>query len=170
MAWIGEGLPWTPGKSTWKFRTLAGITPDNLTSGQQANAKAKNCNTYVTVEGVNITQEGTSASGEFLDVTHGLDWLRAEIKFRVFALFTSTRKVPYTDLGVDTVVSIIDGALKDAARMTILAQFPEPKATAPKVDDIDATTRAGRLLPDITFDGRIAGAVHAANIVGGLSV
>jgi hypothetical protein len=169
-AWLGEGLPWPPGSSSWKFKTLAGITADALTAGQQANAKAKNANTYVTVEGVNITQEGWSASGEFIDVTHGLDWLRAEIKFRVYAKFVNERKTPYTDAGVASVLSVIDGALKDAVRATILAADPAPYSLAPKVSEIDPTVRATRLLPDITFSGTLAGAVHATQITGTLSV
>jgi len=169
-AWLGEGLPWPPGSSSWKFKTLAGITRDKLTSGKQAVAKNKSANTYVTVEGVNITQEGWSASGEFLDVTHGLDWLRAEIKFRVFSKFVNERKTPYTDAGVDSVLAVIDGALKDAVRAGVLAAQPAPKSTAPKVAEIDPTVRATRLLPDITFSGNLAGAVHATSITGTLSV
>jgi hypothetical protein len=168
-AWFGEGFPWPPGSSTWKFKTLAGIPADNLSAGKQANAKAKNCNTYVPVEGVNITQEGVTASGEFIDVTHGLDWLRAEIKFRVFSKFVNERKTPYTDAGVTSVLSVIDGALKDAVRATILAADPAPVSSAPKVSEIDPTVRATRLLPDISLSGRLAGAVHASDITGTVS-
>ena len=66
-AWMGEGFPYEPGTSTWAYKTLNGVTPDTLLASQETALKNKNCNYYMTVGGVSITQEGKVASGEYID-------------------------------------------------------------------------------------------------------
>lgn len=66
-AMFGGELAREAGAATWKFKQLTGIAVDNLTSSQQANAKAKKWNTYVPRAGVNMTQEGWVVSGVFID-------------------------------------------------------------------------------------------------------
>ena len=74
-AWMGEGFPYEPGTSTWAYKTLNGVTPDTLLASQETALKNKNCNYYMTVGGVSITQEGKVASGEYIDIIirYGLD-------------------------------------------------------------------------------------------------
>jgi len=169
-AWLGSRLPANPGSDTWKFKTLAGVNASRMTEGQKSAVFAKKGNTYTTVAGVNITEEGWSASGEFLDVTRFIDWLEAEIKVRVFALLANAPKVPYTDAGVDSVLSVVKGALTDGVKAGGLAKDPAPTVSAPLVADVDTTIRGTRNLPDVEFEGRLAGAIHALTITGTLSV
>lgn len=169
-AWAASRLVASPGSDTWKFKTLAGVTASALAEGQKAAVLAKKGNTYTTVAGLNITEEGWTASGEFFDTVRFIDWLESEIKVRVFALLANAPKIPYTDAGVDTIVSVIKGALVDGVNAGGLAADPAPEVTAPLVEDIDTTIRATRALPDVEFSGRLAGAVHSLTITGTLSV
>ncbi len=122
-----------------------------------------------------MTGHGTSASGEFLDITQGIDWLRAEIQTRVFGRLVNLPKVPFTDLGIDIVLSEIEGALKTGVNVGFLdpgdgIDIPAPAATAPKVADISSTDRANRHLPEVKFSARMQGAVHDLDINGTLTV
>lgn len=168
--WYGHRLTVPPGSDTWKFKSLANVPASAMTEGEKSAVKNKKGNTYTTVAGLNITEEGWTAGGEFFDFVRGLDWLASEIKVRVFARFANAEKVPYTDAGVDLVKSIVLGALWDGVKAGLLANDPEPTVSAPLVADIDSTIRATRNLPGVTFTARRAGAIHSAAITGTVSV
>lgn len=170
VAWGGKMLPTDPGAATWAFKTLATVSADKLTGADTAALDAKNCNYYTQTGGVNITQWGKTASGEYIDVTHFLDWLHARIRERLFGALVNSPKIPYTDSGVDVVRSGILAQLNAGVKVGGLAASPAPTVTCPKVADVDPADRANRLLPNITFDGRLAGAIHKMNISGTISV
>jgi hypothetical protein len=173
-AWMGGMLPTDPGAGTWIYRTLAGITVDALTGGQATNADTKRANHYTNLGGINVTRQGYSSSGEFLDVTHFVDFLFARIQETIFAALAqasaSGKKIPYTDAGVDVVRGLILSVLTRGIQQGGLAADPAPVVTAPKVTDVDPADRAARILPDVNFTATLAGAIHKLQIEGILSV
>ncbi len=164
-AWTAKEFVENPGAATMHLKTLAGVQVDNLTAAEASAVKAKNGSVYVTVSGLNVTMGGKTASGEWFDVTRFVDWLKAEIQFRVFTLFVNNKKIPYTDLGIDAVTATIDSALDFGVFRGGLAAG-STSVSAPKVADIDAGTRAARRLEDVRFGGRLAGAIHELVIEG----
>jgi hypothetical protein len=173
-AWAGGMLPTDPGAGTWAYRTLRTVTVDTLTSGQITQAHAKNCSTYTTIGGVNVTLPGKSASGEFIDITHFVDWLFARLQERIFGAIAnasaSGKKIPYTDQGVDIIRGLILAQLAQGIKAGGLAKDPAPTVTAPAVADIDSADKIARVLPDVSFTATLAGAIHAVQITGTLSV
>jgi hypothetical protein len=169
-AWLGKCLPLEPGSETWKFKTLAGVNPVTLTGTHRTNLLARNANSYQTVAGVNITWEGTTSDGNFLDVVRGLDWLEDDMSKSVFEALAGASKIPYTDTGVAVITGKIRASLRRAVNRQILAEDPEPVVTAPKVADVAPVDKAARLLPDIRFSGTLAGAIHRVEIIGVVSV
>ncbi len=174
-AWMGGRFPFPPGSYTWMFKSIAGVSPDPLTGNQQSAIENKHGNTYTTVAGVNMTAQGTSASGEFLDITQGIDWLRAEIQTRVFGRLVNLPKVPFTDLGVDIILSEIQGALQTGVNVGFLDpgngdDIAPPTATGPRVADVSSVDRAARHLPGLKFSAKMQGAVHDLDINGTLTV
>lgn len=168
---MGNRFPFDPGSDTWAFKTIRNVgVDDSLTSGQITAILNKNGNVYARVAGVNITEFGKVAAGEYFDVVRFIDWLHAEIQIRVFALLVNAQKVPYTDPGVDSILSVIKSALSDGVRRGGLAADPAPDATAPLVADISTLEKAERHLPDVKFTGTLAGAIHTLSISGTLSV
>jgi len=166
--WAGGVLPLDPGSETWKFKSITGITPDNgLTGTQEVNLKDQNVNFYKAIAGVPIVQEGVMASGEYIDIIRGIDWLEANMAADVFGLLVSVPKVPFTDSGVAQIESVVRARLVQAVRVGLLASF---ELTVPKVADVPQSDRAIRKLPDIRFSGVLAGAVHAVEIRGVVSV
>lgn len=169
-AWLGRCLPLTPGSETWKFKTLAGVPAVSLTPSQRANITGKNAAVYTTVSGVNMTQEGVTASGEFIDNRRFLDWCAARVAEDVFSLLANADKVPYTDAGAVGVGSVIKAVLDEGVAVGGFASTPEPTVTVPKVASQSTGDRAARKLAGIKFTATLAGAVHSVNIQGVVSI
>ena len=169
-AWAGVCMPYDPGSLTWKFKTLSGVDYTVLTDTEIGNIRDKDCNMYIRLAGVSFTQEGYTAAHEFMDITFGVDWIRARLQEDIFARLVNANKVPYTDKGVALIESVVRAVLKEAIGNDLLAESPEPTVTAPLVADIAVADRANRLLPDVKFEATLAGAIHKVQISGVVSV
>ncbi len=169
-AWLGVGLPKDPGSLTWKFKTLAGVTDSNLKADEKTNLEGKDVNYYIEVAGNNITINGKMAGGEFIDVTRGIDFIQARLEENIFGALVRVDKVPYTDLGVAIVQNEVTGVMDLGISQGIFTGDPAPTVTAPLVADVDVNDRANRLLPDIKFTAQLAGAVHAVEVDGIVTV
>jgi hypothetical protein len=168
--WLGRMLPEDPGSATYKFKTIAGCTADNLTSTEANNIKGKNANTYETVGGVAMMAEGVVSSGEYIDIITGVDWLQARIEERVFSKLVNLNKIPFTDAGVAIIENEIRAQLNEGVRVGLLAADPAFTVTVPKVADVSPADKAARYLPNITFVATLAGAVHKTQIRGTVSI
>jgi len=169
-SWAGRCLPLDPGSETWKFKTLSGVTSVALTSTQRTNIRNKNGNSYETVAGLNITFEGTTADGDFLDVQRGIDWLEDDMAKGVFEALAGADKIPYTNAGVAVLEGKVRATLIRAVARGVLSDDPSPVVQVPKVADVSAADRAARNLPDIRWSGTLAGAIHKSDITGVVSV
>lgn len=169
-AWFGRRFPYSPGSGTWAFKTLAGIEASPVTTDQRVNAFEKKANTYERRGGALITMKGQMASGEFIDVMRGLDWLESIIQEYVFSRLVNLPKIPYTDIGVATIEAEVRRALDLAVAQGVLANSPEYSVDVPLVADVSANDKANRNLPDVNFTATLAGAIHQVTVVGSVSV
>lgn len=169
-AWLGKLLPTDPGSATWSLKTLAGITVDSLTDTQIANLESNNANYYTSVASVNIVRNGQMADGDFIDVQRTIDALEARIQEDIYAVLVNLPKLPYTDPSVTTVKGTIRGAIRVFQGQGALDPDVEPTVTAPLVADVAAADKANRLLPNVEFTARLAGAIHKVNIQGTLTL
>lgn len=169
-AWFGNVLPSTPGSETWAFKMLNSINYSTLSSTQEANAFAKQCNTYEYVGGVGITQRGTMAQGEYIDIIRGIDWLTSTIQSYVYSLLVNSIKVPYTDSGITAVESQIRRALQLGIDNNFIAQDPPYQIFVPSASSVSPTDKANRILKNVSFVATLAGAIQAIQIKGTVSV
>lgn len=170
-AWAGAVLPIDPGGETWALKPLAGVSmPSTLTATNRQNLRDRKANFCTRGFGKNVTFDGTTFDGDFIDVTRGLDWLNDDMTSGIGGVLTSVRKVPYTNGGVSTIVNEVEASLDRAVQRQILRANPKPVVTAPDVDSIDPATRGARLLPDIEFAGQLAGAIHKVGVKGLVSL
>lgn len=169
-AWIGGQLPEQPGSNTWKFKPLAGVTVSKLSSTQANAAKDKNVNTYERVGGVTMVSEGTMSGGEFIDVIIFVDWLQARMRESIFFRLVNTKKIPYTQAGVTLIENEIRRVLAEGITNGGLAPNPQPTVTVPNVLALDPNLRATRTLEGISFEGRLAGAIHFVKVRGTVTV
>lgn len=174
--YMGRLFPYDPGSETWALKTIAGITRDDLTTAQRAAALAKNVNIYVTIAGQNKTLWGTMASGLFIDLRRGADWLWAQIEEGIFLKLGSALKVPYTQRGINIVEEVVRAKLENGIRVGLLSGDPFDAANGimvpylvsfPKIGDISQQNKADRILPDGTFQAKFAGAIHKVSILNG---
>jgi len=167
-----------PGGETWANKKLAGVTADGLTEGQYQAITKKNGNTFERFRNVSITQNGKVAAGEWIDVIRFRDWLQEEITVNVFNALINRDKVPYTDEGI----AIIEAQVRQALELGVTRggiapdEYDEDGNTnygytisVPLAANISANQKASRVLNDVEFTARLAGAIHVVNITGSLT-
>ena len=165
-AWLGKQLPKVPGGVNWAYQTLSGITVDDLTATQQGNIEDENGNIYIALKDINHTQFGTVASGEYIDVIRGADFIQARTQETVFQGLINSEKIPYTDPGIAKIEGYVREVLKTARDVNgILESFV---TSVPKKTDISTLDIGNRFLPNVTFTGVLAGAINKTQIRGRL--
>lgn len=170
-AWMGRMFPLDAGSATWAFKTLSGVAAYDLTDTQRNSILAKNGNVYIEVDDVPITYGeagagGKVASGEWIDVMHGLDWFQSDAQTSIFSVFLDNKKVPFTDAGIDIIRTALLASLKRGIGRDIFADDPAPTIAVPRASDVSTTDRKNRKLPAVTFTAQLAGAVHATVVSG----
>ncbi|MGE8565239.1 MAG: DUF3383 family protein [Achromobacter sp.] len=168
-----------PGGETWANARLSGVTYDNLAEGQALAAHAKNANTFEQMRNFAITQNGKVAAGEWIDVIRGRDWLAEQVKINVATqLVNANGKVPYTDAGILVIVNGVRQALMLGQARGLIApdeiddagrKIPGFVINAPRAASISPNDKANRILRDLKFSARLAGAIHVAEIKGNLT-
>lgn len=174
-AWAGFMFTYNPGTVTWAHKQLSAVPSYQLTDAQRATALGKNANLYEEIAGVDITRFGTVGSGEYIDIIRGTDWLEARIQERVYTVLLNNPKVPFTDQGIQTIAAEVVGALQEAVDVGLIAPpdeegIPGFTVTYPRAADVSAADKAARLLPDINFTAKYAGAIHKTQINGTISL
>ena len=166
-----------PGQETWANQRLQGVTNINLSETLAQNIFAKNGNTFEPFRNISITQNGKTAGGEWIDVIRFRDWLCEEIKIRVFQQMVDNR-IPYTDPGIAIIRSRLVEALDFGVQRGGIAPpevnsegefVPSFITSVPLSTSISANTKASRILQDVMFTARLAGAIHAVEIKGALT-
>lgn len=170
------GIP--PGAETWANVQLNAVPalPMEETLAQQIFAL--NGNTYEPIRNLAITQNGKVFSGEYIDNIRFRDWLREEIRTRVFQVFVTHDKVPFTDVGIGLIVQAVRGALElgqlrggiapdtvDEDTRKIRLGFT---VTAPRAHEVSTIDKGNRTLRDVKFTAVLAGAIHATELRGDL--
>jgi hypothetical protein len=174
-AWAGYMLPSDPGSETWKFQAKGGLTgqapapTSALNPTEEARAKGKNANLYTTLGGVGHTHEGTMASGRFIDIQRGIDWLDARISENIANLLLNAPKIPYTDAGAAAFEASIAEVLDLGVRNGLLGPLLDDsgdfyRITIPKVASQTTADRQNRYFPGIVAQVQLAGAVHSLAI------
>jgi hypothetical protein len=164
---LAKGAPKAPGSITFAFKNIAGLTAKTLSDTSAGYLEADNINWYQTRAGRAITFPGKCAGGEWVDIVHGTDALKAAMAEDVYAILVNSDKVPYTDAGRDLLLGAVSGVLQRFENSGLLAAGWS--VDAPSVDDQSDADKAARRFPNITFNARYAGAIHFAGIEGTLS-
>lgn len=107
---------------TLKFKSLTGVTTDNLTESQVIDIQSNNGNVYVAVgKDYNWLQQGTMFDGSFFDEINYLDVLSNKIQTNVATLLYTTPKIPQTELGIARLRTVIGTACQDMVGVGFLA-------------------------------------------------
>ncbi|WP_454691130.1 hypothetical protein [Achromobacter aloeverae] len=179
MAIQSNRFTFYPGQETWANVRLAGITYDNLREDQAKAAFAKNANTFEQFRNFAITQGGKVAAGEWIDVIRFRDWLAEQIKINVVSqIINAGGKVPFTDDGIQIIANGVRAALLLGQKRNGIAPTEQDDAgnaipgfliQVPRSVNISANDKANRILRDLKFSARLAGAIHVAELQGSLT-
>jgi len=158
-------------KDSNAVQIITGFVPGLGLDAAQGNF----ANAYVDIGGIDMVVEGNVGSGEFIDVIHGLDWLRARMQEAMLSTLANTPRVPMTNPGVGF---LINGGVRPPLNRAVAAGIiagdfvennwlPEYTIYAERVENIPASQRHQRIAPDIRVNARLAGAIHyaSANII-----
>lgn len=158
------------GSFTYKNLILKSIEPSDFTAKEVEEAHQKGCYTFVRKAGDNVTSEGKTMSGEYLDVVDGADFVLQQIEHQTQKTLNTMDKVPYDNNGIALLESICVNVLQDAANKGIVAldengqpiyEVNYAPRSATKEED-----RAARRYVEGKFSFMLAGAVHTAEING----
>lgn len=179
VALAADRFTYDPGAETWANVRLTGVKVDALTESQAQIAHSKNVNTFEQFRNLGLTQRGTVASGEWIDVIRFRDWLKDRIQTGVVdVLVKADGKIPYTSAGIQVIVTALRAALD--AGVTAGGIAPEEtddqdrvlasyQVSYPGLAEISDGVKSRRLLEGIKFSARLAGAIHTTDITGTLS-
>lgn len=177
VAMMATGLSYEAGSETWAYKTLNGIEPEPYTQTEIAALKAENLNCYVHCAGKNITLDGRTVSGEWIDVIRFRDWLQNDMQKGIYNLFIMNPKVPFTSKGITLIQNQMIASLKKGQTKGGIAEteydadgneivgFTTSVPTAASVSDAD---KAARTLKGCKFTARLAGAIHLVEVNGTL--
>jgi hypothetical protein len=168
-ALFGKLLTKHPGSATWALKGLNAVPTVRLTAGQRKRVTDKNAMIYTSVAGMPITRWGKAGSGEYIDIIHGLDWLKARLQSLVFTPLVQQDKVPFEDDGITSLVDMVRAGLDEGVKYKILKKGGYT-IDAPMCDDVPDSDKAERNLPDVKFRAPISGAIHKTAIDGTITL
>lgn len=162
IALAGLCLSFNPGAETWALKTLAVVSPVVLTDTQRNNLLSKNGNSYETVAGRNVTFDGRTANGDYIDAMRGRLWFADELQKRLFGRMLQVPKVPFTQAGRNLVESALKaGAKLGVERGVITEDFI---VTVPNPADVPEGDRATRKWTGCQVSAPLQGAAHGAGV------
>ncbi len=175
-----------PGSKTTAGAPIAGVTASSLTTAQRNNLLANNVSTLLQY-GPSITRvtmgsnAGKVSDGSlYADQRVTIDWLQIRIEDEVFALLASGTPTPYTQEGIQRVGNAIAAALSEGVKRGVVAPSGDLNdgdlgkigytVSLPLISAISDANKAARILPDVTFQARGAGAIQSVTIKGTLTI
>jgi hypothetical protein len=164
LALAGYMLTYQPGSATWMFKEMKAVPTYELDTGPFETATKKNVMLYCSVADVPITFWGKVGSGEYIDIIHGCDWLKARIQNKVFTDLKKNKKVPFNDIGIEIIKSALKSALDEGVKVAELLESYE--ITVPTRVEVPEDERAKRNLPYVSFTAPVQGAIHSTQIRG----
>jgi len=169
-AWVGRAASASPGSLTWKNLTLRGIVPVDMDTTELLSIHDLGANTYVTKAGDDVTSEGKTVSGEYIDIMHSQDYITQSIELAVQKLFNRQDKVRYDNTGISQIEGEVKTVLKRADMNGMIARdedgLPLYSTTFKPRSQVDPADREKREYNDGSFSFELAGAIHKTKISG----
>lgn len=168
---LSRFLATTPGESIVAFKTISGVLVSPLSTSERNAARGKNCNVYVEIyRGTNGILDGKVASGEYIDTIRNVDFHKTRIQEAILSIMTRLEKIAFTDAGVALAENELRGRVQADIASGILAADPAPTYQIPLVSSVPRNDRAGRVLPSMTYQAVLEGAIQKFILRGTVSV
>lgn len=175
-SYTGNVAPFYPNSVTWKFKrpqdgnaaASEGIKLISLPKlkERERNELQKNHVNYLTEEYKRqYVKEGVCLNGEFIDTVLGGDWIAKRMRDLLYDILLTNATIAYDDAGFGLIATAVPQALAEATDLGIIARDPESKTgvftvVIPKYAESTEEQRRNRVMPDITWEALLAGAIH----------
>lgn len=173
-ALVGETAGRAAGSFTYKNLILSGVDAQDLTDAQIDAIHKKGGITFVQKAGDNVTSEGKVAGGEFIDVIDSEDYIIQQLAYKTQKVLNQHAKVPYDNNGISLLESVAKDVLHSAYQNGMIAANDDgtPGYTVNYAlrEDTSEMDRANRQYFGGSFSFKLAGAVHAVEITGSITV
>ena len=162
------------GSFTYKNQILLGIDPLDISDTELTAIHAAGAITFVEKAGDNVTSEGKTLGGEYIDVVDSKDWLIQQIEYKVQKTFNNMDKVSYDDNGINILDAVVVTVLKEGFDNGMIAVDDEGLPTYytdfAKRSETDKADRVVRRYIGGSFGFDLAGAIHEAKITGYINI
>lgn len=178
-SYTGNVGPFYPTSVTWKFKrpqdgnasTTKLITLPLLTDGEREALLENHVNFLTEEYKRQYVKDGTCLNGEFIDVVLGGDWIAKRMRDLLYDILLENANINYGDDGFGMIGTAVLQALAEATDLNIIARDPESKTgvftvVIPKYAESTEDQRRNRVMPDITWEAQLAGAVHQVKTKG----
>lgn len=187
-SYTGNVGPFYPKSVTWKFKrpqdgnasTSEGekiISLPRLTDAEREQLLENHVNFLTEEYKRQYVKEGVCLNGEFIDVVLGGDWIAKRMRDLLYDIMLENANIDYNDAGFGLIASAVLQALAEAAddNHKIVAVDQKSRAglytvVIPKFADATDDQRRNRIMPDITWEAQLSGAVHQVKTKGVLRV
>jgi hypothetical protein len=169
---------------TLMYKTEPGIVAESINSTQMSALLANNCNVYTNYDNnTAIIQAGVVASGDFIDIIFGADWLAITIQNTIYnLLYSNPTKIPQTNQGNNIIITGIESVLAQGDVNGLLAPGTWtqsgfgalsqgdflPKGYyvyAPDIATQNPADRAARKSVTFQVAAKLAGAIHTVAVI-----
>lgn len=173
-ALVGATASKSAGSFTYKNQILKGISPMDLSDADIEAIHTAGGITFVTKAGDNVTSEGKTVSGEYIDIIDSKDYIIKNITYRTQKALNAADKIPYDDTGIARLENICVDVLQDAYNNGMIAVdadgAPDYSVDYAPRSETAAGDRAERNYKLGKFSFALAGAIHTATINGEIEV
>jgi hypothetical protein len=161
---VGECIAASPGTKAWSNRLLTLVGADALSTTEYNAILANSANVYAAFsQQKKATRIGTTASGLTIRNRILVDALDLAIQNAVFEALQNATLVPYTDAGIQSIVSVVNGVGQSFVSSGALASFT---AAGPKRSAVSAGDVTAGVLNNVTYAAVSAGEIQKVNITG----
>lgn len=171
---VGESAGRAAGSFTYKNLVLTGVEPEELTEAQVKAIHYAGGIAIVKKAGDVVTSEGKTTDGEYIDIVDSKDYIISNIVYQGQKLLNNSAKLPYDNVGISMLESMVTSVLADAYSMGIIATnedgTPAYSTAFAGRADVSAGDRAARTYNGGNFSFDMAGAIHNATINGQLVI
>ncbi len=181
-SYTGNVAPFYPNSVTWKFKRPQDgnasasegtklISLPQLTEGERSQLLEHHVNFLTEEYKRQYVKDGTCLDGEFIDVVLGGDWIAKRMRDLLYDILLSNANIDYNDAGFGLVSTAVLQALTEAADYKIVARDLESRAgiftvNVPKYEESTEEQRRNRVMPDITWEAQLSGAIHQVKAKG----
>ena len=183
-SYTGNVAPFYPESVTWKFKRPQNgnassndgaklITLPPLREGERNKLLDNHVNFLTEEYKRQYVKDGTCLNGEYIDVVLGGDWIANRMRNLLYDILLTNANINYDDAGFGLIGTAVLQALSEAVDYNIIAVDPETKSGVfsviiPKYSDSTEEQRRNRIVPDISWEALLSGAVHQVKAKGTL--